>query len=470
MMKIRNPLSFLRKSVLMGAAATALTIPTGLMLETRDGPEAPSIKEINEAVEGLLKTFEEFKSANDERIQQIEQKGSADTVTVEKVEKLSAEIDKMKSIREELDKLKKRAARGRAINNGSDFTKEDREHYKAFSQLMRNPEDSKARAEYKQAEEAARQAAQVSASEARAVSTLLGGSGGYAVPEMIARQLEEELQEIFPLRNLVDVRNVGTKDYKQLVNTHGADYGWVGETDVRAETATSNLEEVAPTFGTLYAYPRATEESLDDIFFDVGRWILDETLDAFRMGEEVAMINGDGSKKPTGFLQQPQATADDDTRAFGTIQTVASGAAAGFKPVTADDSPADAILDLIYKLKSGYRSNARFLMNRATAGQVRKFKDGEGNYLWQPSAQLGQPDRLFSYAVAESEQMPDVAADATPIAFGDFRAGYMLCNLVGLRITRDEVTTPGYVKWYLRRRLGGITKKSEAIKLLKIEA
>ena len=203
------------------------------------------------------------------------------------------------------------------------------------------------------------------------------------------------------------------------MNTRGTAYGWVGETDARPETDTPSLAEVAPLFGTIYAYPKATEESLDDIFFNVARWIIDEALEAFSQGEEVAILNGNGTKKPKGFLTQPQTTEADGVRAFGTIQTVASGAAATF----AASDPGDAVLSLIYSLKAGYRRNARFLANRATVGDVRKFKDGQGNYLWQPSAQLDQPDRLLGYPIAETEHMPDVAADSTPLAFGDFQAG-----------------------------------------------
>lgn len=269
------------------------------------------------------------------------------------------------------------------------------------------------------------------------------------------------------MRELVDVQQVGTKDYKVLVDVHGTTYGYVGETDARTPTNTPKLEEVAPTFGTIYAYPKATEESLEDIFFDVERWLVDSIVEGFDEGEEASIIAGSGTKRPTGILTAPTAGTADGVRAFGTLQTINSGAAANF----AASDPADPMVELVYSLKKGYRSNARWLMNKATLGSVMSFKDGQGNYLFRPAATAGQPDAFLGYPIAESEQMPDVAADATPIAFGDFRAGYILANLVGLRLTKDDnITQPGYVKWYARRRHGGIVKRSEAIKLLKIAA
>jgi HK97 family phage major capsid protein len=261
---------------------------------------------------------------------------------------------------------------------------------------------------------------------------------------------------------------VGTKDYKELVNRRGTAYGWAGETDTRSETGTPTLAEIAPTFGTLYAYPKATEESLQDMFFDVESWLSGEIVEAFAAGEENAIVLGNGTNKPTGFLAGTPVSTDDSSRAFGVLQYIATGVAANWKVWAAGTaSQLDTFNQTIYSLKKGYRANARWLMNKAIAGDVMLFKDGDSNYMWQQSVLEGQPDRLLGYAVSESEEMPDKAANAFSVAFGDFKAGYTLADLAGIRITRDDITTPGYVKWYARRRLGGKIRKSEAIKLIK---
>lgn len=416
--------------------------------------ENPSLVEVKETQDKILKTFEEFKAKNDDRLKDIEKRGAEDPVAREQVEKITEELKGLKEIREKLEKLSKQAARpGGDGENGEKATAEQIEHRNAFIDFLRKPDNERARMVLQEA-------------QTKAVTTTSDGAGGYAVPEIISRRIERELAEISPLRSIVVVQQAGSKDFKILVDTRGLTYGWVGETDVRAETNTPSLEEVAPTFGMIYAYPKASEESLDDIFFNVENWLAASIVEGFAAGEENAIVNGNGTKKPTGFLNGTPTAEADGTRAFGTLQYVATGAAADWAATT----PSDTFVDLVYSLKKGYRANARWLFNKKTAGEVMKFRDGDGNYYWQPSALLGQPDRFMGYPVSESEEMPDKVADAFPVAFGDFRAGYILADLVGFRLTRDEITTPGYVKWYARRRLGGSVKKSEAIKLLKVAA
>ncbi|WP_299734668.1 phage major capsid protein [uncultured Roseobacter sp.] len=418
--------------------------------QTRDGE--PSLAEINEVQSKLLSTFETFKEKNDERLAEIEKRGAEDPVAREQVDKITEELKGLKSIRDDLDKLAKQASRP-AGGQGADekLTPEQIEHRDKFITMLRAPESEQAKAELQDIQK-------------RAVTTTTDGAGGYAVPEVISRTIHRELNEISPLRNMVSVVQAGSKDYKELVDTRGATYGWVGEGDARNETGTPSLEEIAPTFGMIYAYPKAAEESLDDIFFNVESWLTTAIVEGFAAGEENAIVNGDGVKKPTGFLNGAKTLEKDGVRAFGTLQYVASGVADAV-------SNADRYIDLVQALKKGYRKNAEWLMNKSTVGEVMKLKDGDGNYLWKMGdIKSGQPDRLLGYGIGESEEMPDLAANAFPIAFGDFKAGYVLADLVGFRLTRDEITTPGYVKWYARRRLGGALKLSEAIKLMRAEA
>lgn len=435
----------------------------GLQLERRD---EPTVGDLKKTIDGIGVAVEAMRKKNDEKLADLEKRGAADAVTTEELKKIQAEVTELRTMREEIEKLRTKSGRPGGKTGEDGPSKEQREHRHAFLGMLRNPNSQEHRAKLAEAERACIKAQQTDDVEQRAIDTTAPGTGGYAVPEQISTTLEKNLLQISPLRDIVDVVQAGSKDYKQLVDVNGTAYAWVGETGTRSATATPSLEEVAPTFGMIYAYPTATEESLSDMFFDVEAWLQSSMADAFASGEENAIVNGNGTNKPTGFLTGTPVVTADATRAFGVLQMVKTGQAADWKATT----PFDTFMQTIYTLKKGYRANARWLMNKATAGEAMLFKDLDNNYMWQMSVLEGQPDRLMGYPVSESEEMPDKAANAFPVAFGDFKAGYLLCDLVGLRITRDEITVPGYVKWYVRRRLGGKIKKSEAIKLIKVAA
>lgn len=470
----------MKKLLLLGAAAPAIirdfaAFQRKLAIEGRyEKRKEPTLAELNSTIEQIATSVEAMRSKNDERLKEIEKRGSADPVTNEQIARMAAEIAELKTTREEIEKLRKSI--GRPVGGGGEgrqMTAEAKEHRTAMLGYLRNPNSRSAQERLEQAEKKAIKADLAAADEfeTRAVGTTTDAAGGFAVPEQMSRTIEAELLEISPLRQLVSTITVGSKDYKQLVDRKGTAYGWVGETGTRSATAEPTLAEVAPTFGTVYAYPSATEESLQDMFFDVEAWLEASAVEAFAAGEENAIVNGNGTNKPTGFLTGTPVTTADATRAFGVLQYVATGQAATWKAfVAGTSSPLDTFQHIIYDLKKGYRANARWLMSKSTAGAVMLFKNADGNYLWQQSVLEGQPDRLMGYPVAESEEMPDVAANAFPVAFGDFKAGYLLADLAGYRITRDDITVPGYVKWYMRKRLGGKILKSEAIKLIKIAA
>jgi HK97 family phage major capsid protein len=290
-----------------------------------------------------------------------------------------------------------------------------------------------------------------------------GATGGFAVPEEIAREIERQELLFSPVRRLVKVVRAGTSDYKELVNQRGATSGWVGEQGTRSATSTPQLREATPTFGELYAYPQVSEWALDDMFFNVEAWLAEEVAQEFAQEEGSAVITGDGSSKPTGLLQNtPNTTADHASplRAAAVFQYIASSA-----------SPAgiagDSLIDVVYTLNSMYRARAVWVMNSATTGVVRKIKDSDGQYLWQPGLQLGQPERLLGYPVETWEQMDDVGINNFPIGFGDWRRAYVLADRVGLRVTRDNVTNVGFVRFYVRRREGGIVLNNDAAKFLR---
>ena len=127
------------------------------------------------------------------------------------------------------------------------------------------------------------------------------------------------------------------------------------------------------------------------------------------------------------------------------------------------------LIELVHTMKAGHRQGASWVMNSATLAQIRKLKTADGAFLWQPGLVDGQPDRLLGYPVVEAEDMPDIAAGTYPIAFGNFRAGYLIAERNATTILRDPFTNKPFVHFYATRRVGGQVLDSDAIKLLKIE-
>jgi HK97 family phage major capsid protein len=298
--------------------------------------------------------------------------------------------------------------------------------------------------------------------ELKAMAGTTDAAGGYAVPEEIDSEIGRLLTAISPIRAIANVVRVGSAGYRKLVTAGGTPSGWVSETAGRPETATPTFIEVAPPFGELYANPAASQAMLDDSAFDVEAWLAQEIATEFARAEGSAFVAGNGVNRPKGFLASPTSAQGDHLRAFGTLQYLATGAVGGFGA-----DPADRLIDLVQALRPPYRQGAAFVMNSATASAIRKFKTADGAFLWQAGLSAGQPDTLLGYPVVEAEDMPDVAADSVSIAFGNFRAGYLIAERTETQILRDPYTNKPFVHFYATKRIGGQVANSEAIKLLK---
>jgi HK97 family phage major capsid protein len=428
------------------------------------------VKSIADALEKIANGFDEYKKVNDQRIEAIKA-GSSTADMDAKLAKMDEHINAISDAKSRLEKMETKLARPGALSGGNEGRSKESEEYKsAFLNWVRSPSDMERRNTLQQRAKAL-QAVETRAmgddfeTRSTAAVTSTGSAGGFALPEIIERQIARLSVDISPIRQISTVRTVGSPDYKELFDVNGAAFEWIGESDTRNQTNTPDLAEVAPTFGMASAKPQASEESLDDLFFDVESWLTSSAAEAMAAGEGVAFITGNGTKKPTGFLAGPApVTTTDASRAFGTLQYIASGQAAAMP------TSADLFYDVIYGLRSRYRANARWVTSKVVLAAMRKYKDAQNQYLWQPSLVLDQPATFMGYPITEAEDMPAVAANAFPLAFGDFREGYLITDRVGMRITRDEITTPGFVKFYVRKRLGGKLRNTQAIKLLKIAA
>jgi len=410
--------------------------------------------EIKDLVTGIQTAFEEYKKTNDARIEAVKAgKGTADFDA--KLAKMDEAIDSLKATQ---DKLETKLSRPGAYDKQDGESKEAAEYKTAFVNWVRAPSDQ-------ERQQRAFQAQKALEAKSTQVVTSTGSAGGFALPEIVERQIARLGIELSPIRQIATVRTVGSPDYKELFDIGGAGFEWIGETDTRSQTNTPDLAEVAPTFGMASAKPQATEESLDDLFFNVEDWLVTSAAEAIYAGEGAAFVSGNGTKKPTGLLAGPTpVTTADSSRAFGTLQYIASGQAAALP------TSADIFLDMVYSLRARYRSNAQWVTSKAVMAAMRKYKDTTNQYLWQPALTAGQPASFLGYGITECEDMPAVGAGAFSVAFGDFKEGYLICDRVGMRMTRDEITTPGVVKFYIRKRVGGKLRNTQAIRLLKISA
>jgi HK97 family phage major capsid protein len=299
--------------------------------------------------------------------------------------------------------------------------------------------------------------------EGKSVDNASVGAGGHAVPREIDEVIDRTLVAISPIRRIANVVKIGSSNYRKLISSGGTPSGWVGLEALRPETATPTFTEIVPASGELYANPAASQHMLDDAMFDVEAWLANEIATEFARAEGSAFVKGSGTNQPLGFLSSPTATTADGVRPIGTLQTIGTGVAAGF-PTT---NPQDKLVDLVQSLRQPYRQGAVFVMNSATAAMVRKMKTTDGAFIWQNGMIAGQPSTLLGYPVIEAEDMPDVAASSLSIAFGNFKAGYIITERAETSILRDPYSRKPYVYFYATKRVGGQVVNSEAIKLLR---
>jgi len=267
--------------------------------------------------------------------------------------------------------------------------------------------------------------------DTKGLSTAVAADGGYLVDPETTQTIAGVLRASSSLRAIANVVNVEATAYEVLVDHTEMGSGWASETVDAVETDTPKFERITIPLHELSALPKASQRLLDDSAFDVEGWLAERIADRFATAEAASFITGDGVDKPKGFLTHPVVA--DAAWEWGSLGYIASGADGEFETGRA----ADAIVDLVYALGARYRAGAAFAMNSKTAGAVRKMKDADGRFLWSDGLAAGEPARLMGYPVLIAEDMPDIASDATAIAFGDFTKGYTIAERPDMRILRD---------------------------------
>lgn len=397
---------------------------------------------LNETINELNRTFAQFREQNDRRLADLE-RGREDVVTNEHVDRINASVGYLTQAVE----AQQQAIDALRIGGmpGDGLTAEAREHASAFNAWFRRGVNEQALSDL-----------QVRAG----LTTQSDPDGGYLLPEQMENTIDRVLGTVSAVRGLARVVTISSNEYAKLVSQGGAVSGWVGEEEARAETGTPTLSKIAINAGEIYANPAATQRSLDDGVIDVAQWLADEVSIEFAEQEGAAFISGNGINKPMGFLSE--TTVANTSYAWGKLGFTVTGGAAAF----ASSNPADALMDLFYSLKQGYRNGASFLTSDAVLGTIRKFKDGQGNYLWSPPT-ADMPGLILGKPVVTDDNMPALAANAFPVAFGNWQRGYLITDRAGITVLRDPFTNKPNVHFYTTKRVGGKTVNFEAIKLLK---
>jgi len=298
------------------------------------------------------------------------------------------------------------------------------------------------------------------ADEAKAMQSNIDPQGGYSIQPFFGG-IETILFDTSPIRSLATVQTIGTDEYVGYHDDDEFSAGWVGEISTRSETDTADLGEFRIPVREMNARFTISQRLLEDSAFNLESWSQNKVSDKFSRTEATALVSGLGGMQPQGLITGANKTSNPDVYARGQIGTVVT---AGATAITSDE-----LITLAEKQKIGYLSNSHYFFNRATRAYVRKLKDGDGNYLWQPSYQMGTPDELNGQRVVVFEDMPSIATGAIAVGFGDIRATYRIVDRVGVSVLKDPFTqgANGKVLFNVRKRVGGGIQNWDAMKYLK---
>jgi len=300
------------------------------------------------------------------------------------------------------------------------------------------------------------------------VKTLSVGSdpdGGYFVTPDTTGRIVRKVFETSPMRQVASVQTISTDALEGIEDTGDAGAGYAGETSQGSDTTTPQVGKWRIPVFWIDTEPKATQQLLDDAAVDIEAWLSGKVGNKFGRFENAEFVTG-AADKIRGITGYTTAADSGSGVTWGTIGHVVTGVNGDF--AAADKG--DKLHDLMGLLKAEYMPNAAWAMKRTTITAVRKFKvSGTGTaYLWEPSFQIGQPERILGYPVVRMEDMPaHTTTGALAVAFGDFREAYQIVDRTGIRVLRDPYTAKPFIKFYTTKRTGGGVVNYEAIKFLK---
>ena len=403
-------------------------------------------EEVKEAVDGMVKAFEEFKATNESRLAELEKKNSADVLYDEKIKKIEADMDKFEDINQKLTQT--------ALDQ-----KNMTEKLEDFETMIKRPEANLSTKEVDNSlhifDKWVRKGEQgLDEMETKALTVSDDTQAGYLAPPEYVRELIKTITEVTPFRSAARVRTTAQKSVQIPSRTATFSAQWVAETGSRSETTgyTTALEEI-PTH-ELYALVDISSQELEDSAFNLEAEMQSEFATQFAKAEGNSFILGDAIGKPEGVITN--SSVGTTNSGSGTLLT------------------GDGLIELVHAIKSDYGANASFMFNRTTLGAIRKLKDSAGQYVFQAGMMLtaGVPNSVLGYPYVEAPDLADVGSSAKPVIFGDFSRGYMIVDRVNLSVLRDPFTqaSTGNVRYLARRRVGGQVVLPEALVIQVISA
>ena len=398
-----------------------------------------SLEEINDRLDKMGNAWEHFKSVNNERLRQIEKKGSADCLIQEELSKINDFLDEQKSKIEKIEVSMSRPSLESKSNNDS---YENVEYKKALRNYLVKGVD-----------------APLAALEQKADLTTATGSGttygGYLVSPNMQRIIAGEMDSTCFMRKICSVQNISSSAL-DIIDDTSFDASWGTETGSVSVSDSTVLNKITIPVCELIAQPQVTQKLLDDSSIDIEEWLAVQLAGKFAQKEEEAFLKGTGStyNQPVGIT-----TYTDSSIGITESQSGTDGG------IDASD-----IVDLYYSLKEQYVNGACFVMPRTAVSAIRMLKDGtSGAYLWQPALLGGKEDTLMGCPVYQSANMPALGANSYSVIFGNFKF-YQIVDRTDIRILRDPYTAKPHVRFYTTKRVGGDVIRKEAFKLLKCGA
>lgn len=273
--------------------------------------------------------------------------------------------------------------------------------------------------------------------------------GGYLAPPEFSGEFLKELTDFSPIRSIASIRQTANPSVIYPARTGITNGKWKGELQ-QQEASEPSFGEVEIPVREINTFVDISNHLLADSGGAAEREVREALAEDFGAKEGTAFVEGDGVLAPKGFMTD------------GRIAYTPNGHATNLG--------ADAFITLLYALPAAYRRNATWVMNSTTLAAIRKLKDGQGNYLWQPAFTAGQPETILGRPVVDAIDMPDIASGEFPVAVGDFNAGYRIVDRQELSILVNPYSraTEGVTRFHATRRVGGGVIRPLAIRKLKM--
>lgn len=433
------------------------------------------MSEIKTLLDQQGEAFAAFKATHEEL-------KKADVVTAEKLAKIESALDKAVEAkaalevriaseikaREDFEKRMNRPGSGNAADDKRELEIKSMNDVLAMNAAEQKqafePLDAKGYDEYKGAFNRAlrRPGNMLTPDEVKTLSVGSDPDGGYFVTPDISGRIVKKLYETSPMRQICSVQSIGTDALEGIEDLGEAGAGYAGEHTQGSDSTTPQVGKWRIPVFWIDTEPKTTQQLLDDASVDVEAWLADKVTDKFGRFENGEYVNGNAGKI-RGITSYTTAADSGAGVSWGSFGHIATGVSGDF----AASAQADALIDIVGLLKVGYLPNARWLTRRSVITRMRKFKDGDGEYIWQPGLNLQTPETLLGYPITRAEDMPAIGANSLSVAFGDFMAAYQIVDRQGIRVLRDNLTSKPYVKFYTTKRTGGGALNFEAVKFLK---